>query len=360
MTLEETDLVERLHALAAAVEMAPAPLDDDVRRGRRRVRRNRAMVAGAAAASVALVLGVTAAVGRSDRAGSGPEPAERPGLVVGAVPVWYDAAGLHRGDVVEQTAVRVQSGTLALVRSGALYNGQDTRDVWFHPWGGEPRIVGHNSIVGPGGDPNGDTAVWFDGDELVVYDTATGRELSRTTQMIRATGCAADMCAEHYPPGNGFLQVSAERVVWMWSNSLSDVVHNFDVRTRSASEVRAPKDRLFVDVHDRVAILSGLVVSAPGRPEQRYRELESRAKVSPSGNYLLAVEDSETRHGAAILDLRTGELWRVPNDVYPWIAWSSGDIAMVRTEEDALLACDAVRRTCEPLDVSGEVLLPTN
>ena len=81
-------------------------------------------------------------------------------LAGGDVPVWYDAKGLHRGDVVEQTPVEIvasRSGTtsvegaLALVRSGAVYLDPATGDVWFHPWGGEPRIVGHNSRRAPAG-----------------------------------------------------------------------------------------------------------------------------------------------------------------------------------------------------------------
>lgn len=364
MRLDDTDLIERLHAVAEGFQMPPAAPADDVWRGRRRLRRSRVLMASAAAAAMAVILGVTAAVGGQDREGSdGLEPVEPPGVVVGAAPVWYDAEGLHRGDVVEQTAVRVRSGTLALVRSGALYSGQANGDVWFHAWGGEPRVVGHNSFAGPGGDPNGDTAVWFDREELVVYDTDAGREISRTAQRPGVSACA-EMCAENYPAGNGFLQVSAERVVWTESSSPTDGIYSFDVRTRTASEVRAPQDRLFVDVHDRVSILEivpglDVVVSGPGRAEQRYRELYGRAKVSPSGNYLLAVEESETRFGAAIVDLRTGELWRVPEDAYPWIAWSSGDIAMVDTE-DALLACDATHHTCERLHAERPFLMPTN
>src|SRR5688572_23072736 len=185
MSSHETDLIERLHAMAEAFEMPSASPAEDLRRGRRRVHRNRGVVAGAAAIAVAVVVGVNAAVGGQDRAGPDrPEPVAPPKVVVlDAAPVWYDAKGLHHGDVVVQPPVRIQPGTLALVRSGALYNEQGTSDVWFHPWGGDPRIVGHNSKAGPGGDPNGDTAVWFDRDELVVYDTANGREVSRTKQM---------------------------------------------------------------------------------------------------------------------------------------------------------------------------------
>ena len=82
-----------------------------------------------------------------------------------------------------------------------------------------------------------------------------------------------------------------------------------------------------------------LVLRVPGRAEERYPDMEWHGRLSPSGNYVLAVEDTKERHGAAIIDTRTGELWRVPKDVYPWIAWSYGDIAMV----------DTPRMSCSPV-----------
>ena len=346
MSSDETDLIERLHAVARGFEMPAAPPGDDVHRGRRRVRRTRALVTGAAAAAVVVVLGVSAALGGQDRSGSrGMEPVERPGLVVGAVPVWYDASGLHRGDVVEQTPVDLvlpeqvlgpdqvvpQQGALALVRSGAVYLDPATGDVWFHPWGGHPRVVGHNSKAGPGGDPNGDTAAWFDDGlgELVVYDTAAGRVISRTPEYASVEFLGGD----HWPAGNGFLQVSAERVVW----AAEGAIYSHDVRTRRTSAIPGdPTSRYLMDVHDQVEVFRAneggdpaVVLSVPGRPEERYRDFEPRARLSPSGAHLLSVEGTETRHAGAIVDTRTGELWRLPN-AYPWIAWSYGEIALVR------------------------------
>ena len=342
-----------------------------------RRRRNRGLVAGAAAAAVAAVLAVTAAGRGQDRAASdGPEAVERAG-----VPVWYDAKGLHRGDVVEKTPVNIvvpeqavsedsvipQRGALALVRSGALYSDPATGDVWFHPWGGDPRIVGHNSEAGPGGDPSGDTAVWFEGSDapntgpgkLVVYDTAAGREISRTRQARGVSDCSG-VCGDHYPAGNGFLQVSAKRVVW----TSRSATFSHDVRTRRTSVVKTLKNRYLVDVHDLVKLLGERnpwvpVLKVPGRAEQRYPDLETHARLSPSGNFLLAVEDTDDRHGAVIVNTRTGKLWRVPKDAYPWIAWSYSDIAMVDTD-DELLACDAARRACERLRAKRPFLMPTN
>ena len=68
MSFDENDLIERLHAVADEFEMRAAPPADDMRRGRRRVRRNRGLVAGAAAAALAVVIGTAAAVGGQGRA----------------------------------------------------------------------------------------------------------------------------------------------------------------------------------------------------------------------------------------------------------------------------------------------------
>jgi len=368
----DNDLIERLHAVAQGFEMPTSSPADDVRRGRQRVRWHRGLLAGAAAATVAVMVGITVAVsGQNPASPDSLGPIEEPGIVVGDVPVWYDAQGLHRGDVVEQTPVEIAQittggpndgdirGALALVRSGAVYLDPATGEVWFHPWGGNPRIVGHNTIGGPGGDPSGDTAAWFEGSELVVYDTAAGREISRTSQSHPVVNCDS-MCAEHYPSGSNFLQVSAERVAWNAGPGTNAYIH--DVRTRETSV-----DNGVIDVHDDASLLAGdsgtggnqnLVLSVPGQAEARFPELEHRARFSPSGRYALAVAEN---HDAATIDIRTGELWRVPRKIdYPWIAgWSYGDIALVDTE-DALLACNAARRSCELLSAERPFLMPTN
>lgn len=99
-----------------------------------------------------------------------------------------------------------------------------------------------------------------------------------------------------------------------------------------------------------------LVVRVPGRAEESYPDL-GFGRLSPSGSYVLAVEETEAWHGAVTVDIRTGELWRVPKDVYPRIAWSYGDIAMVDTD-NGLLACDAARRACERLLAERQVPMP--
>lgn len=303
----------------------------------------------------------------SNHADIAPVDTPGPGLVVGAVPVWYDARGLHRGDVVEQTPVPVgtvfqdMGGALALVRSGALYVARSSGDVWFHPWGGVPRVVGRHSTTGPGGDPSGDTAAWFERSELVVYDTAAGREIARATPPGSARYCAPT-CGEHYEAGNTFLQVSAERVVW--NGGPSTVAVTYDVRTGASTL----NEVAVTDMHDGVTVFTDLptggrsvILSAPDRDDTRLPDLEPRARLSPSGDYLLAIEGQHggTHHGAVIIDIGTGETWYPAAEGYHWISWSYGDLALIHTEEE-LLACDAARRTCESLPVERQFLMPTN
>lgn len=381
---EFTTLREAVESLAAR-----SPMPDleglerrAVRRGRRRI-----AVGSVVAAVVAAVIAGSAlsATGPDDprTLPAGPARPAPPTLAEG-VPedaVWFDRHGLHRGDVVERTPVDIivperpvpqepggvfpQKGSLALVRSGALYGDPATKDVWFHPWGGAPRIVGRDSASGPGGDPDGDTAAWFEGahpstaspGKLVVYDTASGRELSRTEQESGAIDCSG-ICGDHSPPGNGFLQVAADRVVWVApSRDFGPVVYDFDVRTQRTTQLQ---DRVR-DVHDGVR-LSGeptLTLTAPGRDDVLLTELEAYARLSPSGRFVLGLEDSPARHGATVLDTRTGELWRVPNDQYPWIAWSYDDVAMLDVD-DGLVACEAARQLCERVPAERPFLMPSN
>lgn len=401
-------------AIAALLDVAPAR---DVSVGRaleagrsaQAVPRMKGISSGARAAvavSVGMLLSSCALVNTADvRPASDPSQSQSPSpspstgvtssseVVVDGVPVWYDAKGLHRGDVVEQTPVDIAAqggvlgtmGALALVRSGALYWDPETLEVWFHPWGGKPHIVGHDSPLGPGGDPNGDTAAWFEKPgttsvsgalfeerELVIYDTAAGREISRTLGLPGVQPLGGD----HRPPGNTFLQVSAERVVWLGYYPHRNVIrggeevrlmpYSHDIRTNTTSP---PVDAL-VDLHNDIeasdpanvdpSVPSALVLRVPGRDDQSYPNLEGGwARLNGRGSYLLAVEYGSGRHAAAIVDTGTGDLWQVPKNAYPNLAWSYGDIAMVDTE-DELLACDATLRTCQSLPAERPFLMPTS
>ena len=157
-----TPLREAVDALAGRT---PSPDFGELKR--RAARRGRRRVAMVAAVTVAVVAGWALSVNGPD-GDRRTAPVEQPKPVVGSGPVWYDAQGLHHGNIVEQTPVGLLQpeqpveggviparGALALVRTGAVYLDPASGDVWFHPWGGKPRIVGHSSEAGPGGDPDG-------------------------------------------------------------------------------------------------------------------------------------------------------------------------------------------------------------
>jgi hypothetical protein len=380
MSSADNDLIERLHAVAREFEMPLAPVADDVRRGRRRVRRNRSLAAGAVVAAVALLIGTGAALSGRDLAGSNRiKQLDPPRSVVKPVPVWYDAKGLHHGAVAEHTPVDLMErargsapgqfgpvrGALALVRNGALYLDPKTNNVWWHPWGGTPRIVGHDSEAGPGGDPTGDIAAWFEGSDadaggpgdLVVYDTATGRQLSRTHQPQGVTYGGS----EHRPVGNGFLDVSTEDVLW---RSI-DGEYRFDLRTRETTEAGSDYGEGLLDERNGATALGSLrevaALHAATGPKRSYKTLEAAGlRLSPSGRFVLGAEFDLPRHAAAIIDLDTGVLWREPKNAYPVLSWSYGDMAMIGHLDGQLLACDAARRVCHPVTAQQPFLLPTN
>jgi hypothetical protein len=372
MTLDQR-LTHAVHRVADGVTVPE--VDVDAVRSRARRNRRRTISVAVIAAVVAVIVAGTTVVGGRDT--SAPEPVHpvRPPQIVGSGPVWYDAAGLHHGAVVEQTAVELFStatdvehagGVLALVRGGALYRDPATDDVWFHPWGGEPRVVGHDSAAGPGGDLEGDVAAWFEGPELVVYDTARDREISRTTETP-----ALDYATWEQSGGNGFRHVSAEEIVW----GSAGAVHRLDLATGKSSILwdGPGYGSGAEDVHNGTRVrhdleASDLILDVDGRQQRRLPALGPEVELSSDGSFLLAPNDSDTNtpHPAAIVDVRSGERWNLPggDHGYPAIAWSYGDVALVLVDrgrgEAPPLACYALSRECEELPFQGPVLLPTS
>lgn len=350
--------------------VAPEVDLDAVRSQGHRNRRRSVSVAVVAAVVAVMLAGAVLVIVR-DVGGPAPVDPVKPGLVVGDVPVWYDAAGLHRGDVTEQTPVHMTDpGVLALVRDGALYTYVESGVVWYHPWGGDPRVIGR-SRNGASGDPNSSIAAWFEGDELVVYDTAGGHELSRTEESP-----ARPYGREHVGSGNGIMHVSTEEVVW---RSNADV-HRLDVRTGTSAvlskQVWAPVD--MQDVHGTTRVWGAF----QGTPEEPYalsfevagreralpKTFEPIGRLSADGTYMLSPTSSDG-HGAAVVDMRSGDTWELPpDDFYGWISWSYGDIATVVVDRGIngngstpmLLACDAGTRSCDRLRLDGDFVLPNS
>jgi hypothetical protein len=350
-------------------------VDVDTVRARARTNRRRVVAMAVAAVTVAGIVTGAAIVSGRDPGRSAPDPAGPPQLIgVGAV--WYDSAGLHHGNVVEQTPVELFStatdvehagGVLALVRGGALYRDPATDDVWFHPWGGEPRVVGHDSAAGPGGDLEGDIAAWFEGPELVVYDTARDREISRTTDTP-----VLDYATWEQSGGNGFRHVSAEEVVWRSARN----VHRLDLATGRSTILWDESPRWTngsEDVHNGTRVrhdfeISALIVDVDGGQQRRLPALGPEVELNSDGSFLLAPGDNDSVgiQGVSVVSVRTGARWNLPGgDLgYPAIAWSYGDVALVLVDrgrgQAPPLACYALTRECEDLPSRGPVLLPTS
>jgi hypothetical protein len=369
----------------------------DRRRSQRRTRTVTVVV------SVVVAVFAVFVVQSNFSANSQPQPMKPvPGMEIGDVPVWYDDAGLHRGDVVEQTPVElrqmdgdaIEDGALALVRTGALYLDPATNDVWFHPWGGDPRIVGHSSSTGPSANPDGDIAAWFDGTELVVYDTAANVKLlplhGESGDLIydwrrrpQDSNTCNTGCYEHEQPGNGFLEVSGERVVWTAMEGVSPT-YVYDVPSGKISRLPNPVhgDKAgVIDTDGGAAVYAvdgesnswgwHLVLEMPGQDPQEYPKVNPRSRFSPSGRYVLSdgvqVGGSGDAESAAIIDTKSGNVWPVPGVGWSWVAWSYGDIALLNPSKGwssgnvhRLLACNAAKQTCTELPVQGPVLMPTS
>lgn len=353
---------------------------------RRRTQRRNHMVA-LVATLTAVVLAVVF-VQSNLSADSEPQPMEPPpGLEIGNVPVWYDDAGLHYGDAVDQTAVPL-TAAFSLVRTGALYQDQRSKEIWFHPWGGEPRVIGRDSggwpAYGPGSDPSGDTAAWFEGDELVVYDTVATQELAR----VRTARVSGPRVAEHVPWSNGFMQVSSDAVVWA-SDAEPDRVFRLDLQTQEITEIYGPGgswvERGFSvvqrleDVHDEIQLWSwglgrgagGLTIRVPGSKDLKFPDLEQGiGRISPDGSFLLAVAKD---HRTAFVNLDNGDSFPLPEEgknSYPWISWSYGSTALIILDRgktgqnvginDSLIACNPIDRECKQLPSVGHVVRPAS
>ncbi|HUR13489.1 MAG TPA: hypothetical protein VM097_03230 [Mycobacteriales bacterium] len=275
-------------------------------------------------------------------------------------------------------------GKLALVRTGAVYRDPATNNIWFHPWGGSPRVVGHGTPSGPGGDPQGDVAAWFDGKTLVVYDTVGGKVLSRSREVagVRSDGWSV----EHLSHGNGFMHVSAQQVIWA---STDDALGRRDLVARTSAlpwQARPPAaahrskgsmPASLLDVSPVSAVwfthgnidgstLDTYFLVGPGTYSRPITGLESPGILSADGSWLLTAELADGTHGVAITDVRTGEAWRpFTKATYAFFSWSYGDVAVMRVNPRvqesnrwSLVACYVVRRVCKTLGDGSHVLLP--
>jgi hypothetical protein len=331
----------------------------------------RHLAASSASVLTVAVVGAVLLLGQPGGGAGRVDPVPVPRPVAPGVPVWYDADGLHRGSEVFDVSVDLLGGraragrALALAGNGALYLDPATGDVWFQPWQGVPRVVGRGSRHGPGADPDGTTAAWFEGGRLVVFDTGRGEEVARTATLRPVGG------AEEHLLGNGFRYVDADEVVWTDGRS----VLRYDLDSDRVDVVWEPAGlpglSTFVrDRHDGwLAWADGAadgarVTRLSGEPVASFAAPEMYSLFSPDGRYLLA-STMAGGHRAVVGAVPTGEVW-FPAEAagYPWLGWSYGNVAMVVQDsggaEDTLLGCDVEARECTRLSHRGPVLLPTS
>ncbi len=146
-------------------------------------------MAAAAGSAAVIVGGVAITSGLTDQTSVPPvdDPKPSPSTVIqmNESAVWSEAKSLHVGS----SRVAAPAGVFGfgLVEAGAVY-ATDDRDakVFYQPAdGADPRQIGDNAQLSPSGDPASGLAAWFEakGKEgsLVVYDTAIGEEVARTS-----------------------------------------------------------------------------------------------------------------------------------------------------------------------------------
>jgi len=172
-----------------ARSVTPPPPDRRGVRARARSTQRRQWVAAAAGTAAVVVGGVAIANGLPDQTSTPPtnDPDPRPTTVVPAngSAIWGEAKSVHFGS----RQVPAPDGVFGfgLVEGGAVYS-TDSRDakVFYQPAdGSDPRQIGDNAQVSPGGDPASGLAAWFEANgkegSLVVYDTKIGEEVARTS-----------------------------------------------------------------------------------------------------------------------------------------------------------------------------------
>lgn len=385
------------HRIAEAVE--PPALDvDGVRRRVRSGRRWRRIgIAAVVTAAVTLLLLVPRLLDSPVA-----EPVDRPSGSVPAGAVWADADGLHLGHRVVALPFNAQERlcgeglfgrcspftSLALVSGGVVYD--HAHRIWYQPWSGKPTVIGEaddapntangeQRQVGPAGDPDGTTAAWFDGTELVMYETASGTELARADQ---PEGTLPGPVREN-GHGNYIVEVTSEAVTWYDGPGALDL-YRFDRRadqtTRtSRSSTLDSGDGGVLDVNaGRIAVLNGSdvvdVFSPAGATTLSLKPgLLSGlvGRFNADGRYLAGITEKDAYH-AVVADTHNGHIF-IPSrkDAYPWIGWGYGDTLMVIQDHEGtddgnphdrsrLLACDISARTCHGVTYRGVITLPND
>lgn len=172
-----------------ARNVTPPPPDPDGIRARARSTRRRQWMAAAAGTAAVIVGGVAITSGLTDQTSvppvDDPKPSPTTVIQMNESAVWSEAKSLHFGS--SRVAALAGVFGFGLVEDGAVYSTDDRdAEVWFQPKDGRDAVqIGDDAQLSPAGDPTSGLAAWFEeADEegsLVVYDTATGEEVARTS-----------------------------------------------------------------------------------------------------------------------------------------------------------------------------------
>jgi hypothetical protein len=350
-------------------------------------RRRRGAAVSVAAAAVAAVVGI--GMWLAPHPDTEPSPAPRPGAVklpIGTPPhdaVWYDADGLHHGTDVYPVPDDATPLSIALVRGGAVYLVPTTLHIRYPPWDGRARDIGRGSReagwkLGPGSDPEGSVAAWFDGTDLVMYDTARGSEVARVSERGHRV-----MPFYENEFGTRFRYVDDRGVVWDARDGRVLMFDRTTGRTTTVSRVSHRAHTPYVvdwrpglrawdsndDAHaavltraDGSVLFSGSLGSGPVR-------------FSPDGGYLVTLDrpqddDLSTDVAAPVLvDTTDGTSWRaVASTSDASVGWGYGHTLMYLQSGgtgafDApapLIVYDAATRHLVSVEHRGEVVLPAN
>jgi hypothetical protein len=347
-------------------------------------RRRRVTAVSLAAAAVAAAVGIGVLL--VPHASSEPTPAPRPPTIVptGTPPrgaVWYDADGLHHGTDVYAVPGTAAPISIAPVRGGAVYLVPSTLHVRYQPWHGPARDIGRGSreanwLLGPGSGPGGTTAAWFDGQDLVMYDTATDTEVARVSEPGRRV-----MPYYEHEFGTRFRYVDAYYVVWDARDGRVLMYDRPRGRTTTIGHVSSGADgsRVVDWRPDMVASSGGdpAAVTVATTSESSAFHLpdvlaDGPVRFSPSGLYLMALTDAG--EGAppdaaepVLMNTFDGSTWRpVESTSDASVGWGYGNTLMYlqsgatgQFDDPApLLVYDARSRRLVAVEHRGEVILP--
>ncbi len=353
-----------------ARRVTPPPPDPNGIRARARSTRRGHWMAAAAGTAAVIVGGVAITSGLTDQSSVPPvdDPKPSPSTVIqmNGSAVWSEAKSLHFGS--SRVAAPVGVFGFGLVEDGAVYSTDDRdAEVWFQlKDGGDAVQIGDDAQLSPAGDPTSGLAAWFEEADkegsLVVYDTATGEEVTRTS--VPPALRPQDNII--FPGFGPVISLSSTSVYYFGPDEEIWVY-----RWREGGEPEftgKTKDELF-DVAGDVTAQAG---SAEGSVEfvtpdgtTVAADLPSGGYLNPDGSLFASVDMDEGRlPSIVVLDTSTGESTKLDlfdSDGEPGLlfgaGWSTDDTLMVKNmisgksnggqQTGQLITCAVTTGECE-------------